>query len=123
MAAYMRGVLHLISIERNAFLTKSNSVTAESKRFLRGLRRKPVRVTFPDSEAGKVLERRPQSQPAQQRDRTEAKVTSTVDHLDESVVVKTRSSAKSPVKQATLAKNQVDGLRFDRAFPGDKRLA
>ncbi|TDH14633.1 hypothetical protein EPR50_G00022260 [Perca flavescens] len=57
MAAYMRSVIRLVAIERNAFLTRGSSVIEESKRYVRGLRRTPVRVL-----TEKVL--KPQCQPA-----------------------------------------------------------
>lgn len=129
MAAYIRGVICLLSTERNAFLTRGSGVIVESKRYVRGLRRKPVRVLFPEDGTVDVdvkqLTR--QSQPAGlnvKRER-EAKVTAKTRHQEESDFVKTRSNVKSAVKDAHVIgiKDQVDGLRFERAFPGDKRLA
>ncbi|XP_044059047.1 rRNA methyltransferase 3A, mitochondrial [Siniperca chuatsi] len=127
MAAYMRSVTCLVSIERNAFLTRGSGIVVESKRYVRGLRRKPVRVLFPENETDKVLKPPPQSQSGGQhvkRDK-EAKVTATSRHLEENDFVKARSNVQSTIKHAhvTVTKDQIDGLRFERAFPGDKRLA
>ncbi|XP_070826745.1 rRNA methyltransferase 3A, mitochondrial [Chaetodon trifascialis] len=126
MAAYMRGVICLLSIERNAFLTRGNGIV-ESKRYVRGLRRKPVRVLFPENETGNVRKPMPQSQPAGQnvkRER-EVKVTATTKHHEERDFGKARGNVQSAVKDAyvTVSKDLTDGLRFERAFPGDKRLA
>uniref|UniRef100_A0A3B5BG59 Mitochondrial rRNA methyltransferase 3 n=1 Tax=Stegastes partitus TaxID=144197 RepID=A0A3B5BG59_9TELE len=127
MAAYMRGVMCLLSIERSALLTQRSGIIVETKRYVRGLRRKPVKVLFPENEKGKVLRPPPQSEdaePSVQR-RKEAKVTSTREHPGETDFVKTRSNVLSDVTHAHVGvtKDQVDGLRFERAFPGDKRLA
>ncbi|XP_023127829.2 rRNA methyltransferase 3A, mitochondrial [Amphiprion ocellaris] len=127
MAAYTRGVMCLFSVERNVFLTQRSAVLVESKRFVRGLRRKPVRVLFPENETSKVL-KPPQSEQNVWRLK-EAEVTSagghpsTGGHPEETDSVKSRSNVQSSVKHVCVSKDQVDGLRFDRAFPGDKRLA
>ncbi|KAA8594185.1 hypothetical protein FQN60_005019 [Etheostoma spectabile] len=55
MAAYIRSVICLFSIERNAFLTRGSRVIVESKRYVRGLRRTPVRVLLPENGTDKVL--------------------------------------------------------------------
>ncbi|KAM9359055.1 rRNA methyltransferase 3A, mitochondrial [Symphorus nematophorus] len=130
MAAYMRSVICLVPTGRNALFTRGSGIFVESKRHVRALRRKPVRVLFPENETDKVVKATPQSQPAEQiikkrkRER-EAKVTSTTRYHDESDFVKARSHVQSAVKDApgTVTKDHIDGLRFERAFPGDKRLA
>ena len=128
MAAYMRSVICLVSTERNALFTRGSGVVVESKRYVRALRRTPVRVLFPENETGKVLKPTPQSEPAEQitrRRERDAKVTSTPRHHDESDFVRARTHVRSAVKDApvTVTRDQIDGLRFERAFPGDKRLA
>lgn len=130
MAAYVRSVICLVSRERPAFLTRETGVIVACKRYVRGLRRKPVRVVFPDNEADTAEKARPQPRTSEQhvkRDKKEdAKVTQTAaEHLEESGSVKTKSNAQSAVKHTHVfvTKDQVDGLRFERAFPGDKRLA
>lgn len=115
----MRSVMCLVSTERSAYLRRGSGVVVESKRYVRGLRRKPVRVLLPEAEP-------PQSQPAGLRRETEAKVTAATRHLGESDCVKKNRrdvNVQSTVKHAAVSKDQVDGLRFERAFPGDKRLA
>uniref|UniRef100_UPI0037E73024 rRNA methyltransferase 3A, mitochondrial n=1 Tax=Semicossyphus pulcher TaxID=241346 RepID=UPI0037E73024 len=127
MAAYMRSMMFLVSIERNALLTRGNGIVVESKRYVRGLMRKPVKVLFPETETDKVIKNTPQPQPSGQnvkRDK-EAKVTPTIRHLEESDFVKKRSNVQSSIKHphSTVTSDSIDGLRFERAFPGDKRLA
>jgi len=128
MAALMRGVICLVSIERNAFLSKRMGFVEESKRYIRGLRRKPVQVLFPENETGKVAKPPPEShQAAKQhvKKQRDTEVTSALDHAEQSGPVKTRRDVQSTVKhpQVTFTKDQVDGLRFEKAVPGDKRLA
>ncbi|GAA6225763.1 rRNA methyltransferase 3, mitochondrial [Lates japonicus] len=130
MAAYVRSVICLVSRERPAFLTRETGVIVACKRYVRGLRRKPVRVVFPDNEADTAEKARPQPRPSEQHvkkgKKEDAKVTqAAAEHLEESGSVETKSNAQSAVKHAHVfvAKDQVDGLRFERAFPGDKRLA
>ncbi|XP_040901494.1 rRNA methyltransferase 3A, mitochondrial [Toxotes jaculatrix] len=128
MAAYVRSVVCLVSRERPAFLTGGSGVIVASKRYVRGLRRKPVKVLFPDVETDTAVKTRPQSRTPEQHvkrgRKEEAKVPSAAEHLAESGSVKARSNEQPAMKHAHLsfAKDQVDGLRFERAFPGDKRL-
>ncbi|XP_044209028.1 rRNA methyltransferase 3A, mitochondrial [Thunnus albacares] len=124
-ATYTRSVINFLSLERNALLSRGNGFLVESKRYVRGLRRRPVRVLLPENETGEVLK---QSEPAVQnmKRQKEAKVTVTsAQHPGESDLVRARTGVQSPMKYAHVAasKDQIDGLRFERAFPGDKRLA
>nr|XP_046245435.1 rRNA methyltransferase 3A, mitochondrial [Scatophagus argus] len=127
MAAYMRSVISVFSTERNGFFLKGSGIILESKRYVRGLRRKPVKVLFPDDEPDKVLKPTPQSQPAvpKVKKEREVKVTSSARRHEESDFVKARNNVQSATKsaEATVTNDQIDGLRFERAFPGDKRLA
>ncbi|XP_031729331.1 rRNA methyltransferase 3A, mitochondrial [Anarrhichthys ocellatus] len=122
MAAYMRSVICLVSMERSAFLSRGGGlVLVESKRYVRGLRRTPVRVLMPENETHKVIKPRPQPQPAGrdvQRQKV-GKVTATVKHPEEDFVK--ASNVHSTIRHAVV-KDQVDGLSFERASPGDKRL-
>ncbi|XP_034723084.1 rRNA methyltransferase 3A, mitochondrial [Etheostoma cragini] len=113
MAAYMRSVICLVSFERNAFLSRGSRVIVESKRYVRGLRRTPVRVLLPENGTDKVLKPAGLNAPALIR------------HPEERDFVNARDNVQSSTKHAhvTAAKDHIDGLRFERAFPGDKRLA
>lgn len=121
MAALIRGVIRLLPVEKNVFLSTRSDIIVESKRFVRGLRRKPVRVLFPDNDAGKVV--KPQQQQAAEK--KEARTSPTAgagEQPDRSDAVNMRSeTAKQP--HANITKDSVDGLRYERALPGDKRLS
>ena len=128
MSAFMRGVLCVVSAERNFLLTRRSDIIVESKRYVRGLRRKPVRVLDPENEPDKVVKPRPEfAQVAAEesvKKQRRTNVTSGREHpevRDPAV----KKSIQSTVKHAevTFANDQLDGLRFERAFPGDKRLA
>ncbi|XP_010734958.3 rRNA methyltransferase 3A, mitochondrial [Larimichthys crocea] len=120
MAAYMRSVMCLVSAERSVFLPRGCGVIVESRRFVRGLRRKPVRVLFPENDSEKVVKPTPQSQPAAGPNvRREREVTATR-QPEESDLIKAKRVKDAPV---TVTKDHVDGLRFERASPGDKRLS
>ncbi|XP_061575601.1 rRNA methyltransferase 3A, mitochondrial [Cololabis saira] len=106
MAAFMRGVTCLVSAETHVFLTKRTDIIVESIRYVRGLRRKPVRVLFPENEAGKVVRASPEKTP----------VTPAAD-------LQGRDSQPTGTHAQGHGRDQVDGLRFERAFAGDKRLA
>nr|XP_020510398.1 rRNA methyltransferase 3, mitochondrial [Labrus bergylta] len=123
MAAYMRSVMCVVSTERTVFLTRGNGIIAESKRYVRGLRRNPVRVISPGDETDKVI--KPAQRPQDVKRDKEAKVASKSRHVKENDFIGTRSNALSSIKHALddVADDSIDGLRFERAFPGDKRLA
>ncbi|XP_029026243.1 rRNA methyltransferase 3A, mitochondrial isoform X2 [Betta splendens] len=125
MAACMRGIMYLVSIERNALLlTRGSCVIVESRRYVRGLRRKPVRVLFPDADT--QLKTTPKPQPAEEnvmRQRKVETLKSTSERVEDGVLVKARINERSAAKQSAVLKDYVDGLHFERASPGDKRLA
>lgn len=127
MAAYMRGMMYFVSIDRNAFLIRRSPIIEESKRYLRGLRRKPVRVLFPESDTGKVVKTTPQPQAAERNVKREKKkveeASFAAEQPEQSGFVKAKSNEQSATRRAAAIKDQIDGLRFERAFPGDKRLA
>ncbi|KAK5868823.1 hypothetical protein PBY51_009800 [Eleginops maclovinus] len=123
MAAYMRSMICLVSIERNVFLhSRGSGVIVETKRYVRGLRRKPVRVLFPGNETDQDLKPRPAAGRDVSREK-EQKVKTAIKH-PEVDFVKARSNVQATTKHAQVisTKDHIDGLRFERAFPGDKRL-
>ncbi|MEQ2221929.1 hypothetical protein ILYODFUR_020723 [Ilyodon furcidens] len=125
MAALIKGVIRLFPTERYAFLSTRSDIIVESKRFVRGLRRKPVRVLFPENNTGKVV--KPSQPPQSDHHAAEQKMGRSSPgaargHPDRSDPVNTRSgTAKHP--HVTVTKDLIDGLRYERAFPGDKRLS
>lgn len=122
MAAYIRSMIYVVALERQLFTTRGLGIVVESVRYVRGLRRKPVRVMVPENETDKLLKATPESRPLVhnvKNKRTE-KPTATA----ESDFVKSRTSVHPDGKDVyfSVTKDQIDGLRFERAFPGDKRL-
>ncbi|KAM8903074.1 rRNA methyltransferase 3A, mitochondrial isoform 1-T2 [Spinachia spinachia] len=105
MAAYARGVMCLVSVERASLLARGSGVMAEAKRHVRALGRKPVRVLMPDDVADAAV-RPPRAARGAQRQKPP----------EEGI-----ANAKSEVHLA-VRNDRVDGLRFERALPGDKRL-
>lgn len=126
MAAYMRSVKCLVAMERHSFATRGKGFIVESKRGVRGLRRKPVKVLFPENETDKVLKASPHSQPAvrSQKGERDVNLAAKTRRDAESDFIKEKSKMHSLVKdpRVTANKDHTDGLRFERAFPGDKRL-
>ncbi|XP_068441478.1 rRNA methyltransferase 3A, mitochondrial [Clinocottus analis] len=117
MAAYMRSVICLVSTERSAFLSRGSGVVAEARRYVRALKRKPVRVLMPDTETERVIK------PTAGRDvhgQKGRQVPAPMKHREEDFV-KARRDKHSAVK-VSVTKDHIDGLRFERALPGDKRL-
>ncbi|KAM3875411.1 rRNA methyltransferase 3A, mitochondrial [Diretmus argenteus] len=127
MAAYIRSMVYLLSLERNALLSRRSSYTVETKRYVRGLRRKPVRVLFPDDRTDTIIQPHQTVGHSIKRDNA-PKVTSRAEAPVESIFTKSRrtdNKVPSTLQQAdvTITKDQVGGVRFERAFPGDKRLS
>lgn len=106
-------------------MRRGNDYIVETKRYVRGLRRKPVQVLYPNSE--KV----PTSQ--QRLDEISKLAPSmTVGHKKSFKEINVRSNFFAetsnnsiPIKPSdySTVSDQIDGLRFEKASPGDKRLA
>lgn len=129
MAAYMRGMTCLIAPEQNFFATRGGSILVEAKRYVRGLRRKPVKVLFPENEAefkSGVFKTAPPSQTAAQnvKSKRDVKPAASVKQCAEGNSVKAKSKFHSLENDPsfTATGGDSDGLRFERAYPGDKRL-
>ncbi|XP_074535696.1 rRNA methyltransferase 3A, mitochondrial [Halichoeres trimaculatus] len=125
MAAFMRSVMLLVSVERNTFLAKgTGGIVVEPKRYVRGLRRRPVAVISPDDKKDNIIKPPPKLQPAEPNVK-EAKVTTKTRYFQDSDFVETRSNVQSSIKPShgAVSKDSIDGVRFERAFPGDRRLA
>lgn len=122
MAAYMRSVRCVIGLERQFCAARGTSIAVESRRYVRGLRRKPVRVIIPDSEPDKVTKGTSRSNPGGQsvKSKTDVKPAAQASRAPENDFVGTKSTAKNV--HVSVTKDQVDGLRYERASAGDKRL-
>lgn len=124
MAALIRGMKRLFPTERHVFLLTKIDIVVESKRFVRALRRKPVRVLFPENDTGKVINP-PPPHPKADHNAAEQKMArnspaAARGQPDRSDPGNMRSET---AKHVAAGKDQVDGLRFERAVPGDKRLS
>ncbi|CAL1570723.1 unnamed protein product [Knipowitschia caucasica] len=127
MASYLRRVC-LFSFEIKAVLLGVNSSRpfVESKRYVRGLRRKPVSVSFPEDGTYKVKRQTAPSQMTMKLEQMPRPVEGTrnkqeKDLNQKSAHIAEKQCAKPAHKPST--EDEVAGLRFERAFPGDKRLS
>ncbi|CAN9510889.1 unnamed protein product [Ophioblennius macclurei] len=110
-------------------MPKISGVFVESRRHVRGLRRNPVRVLFPGSEAEKTP-RTPKfdpEEPKATKKKKEEKVTCSAPVRQARDPVWTKGDPGPGLKQdpgpgLKQDQVQVEGIRFERAFPGDKRL-
>ncbi|XP_026154918.1 rRNA methyltransferase 3A, mitochondrial [Mastacembelus armatus] len=118
MAACVRRVV-------NAVVTKTSGAVLEQKRYVRGLRRTPVRVLVPDHHTDKVIKPPPpqQLEPSQRPVRRRGE--ETAERRENSECVKARSEGRSgsDALRAVTEQDPMGAVRFERAFPGDKRLA
>lgn len=124
MAALIRSVNRLFPTERHVFLLTKSDIIVESKRFVRGLRRKPVRVLFPENDTGKVVKPPPpqaDQHAAEQKMVARNSPAAARGQPDRSDPGNMRTETAKHA--AAAAKDQVEGIRFERAFPGDKRLS
>ncbi|XP_036381026.1 rRNA methyltransferase 3B, mitochondrial [Megalops cyprinoides] len=133
----------LLVSELSTILTVKENPGANLKRYVRALRRRPVKVLYPDDETekqqkskqniSKVVEQRPAHQTfaAQKKTVSESgiknkqKVEDTGDAIS-----KFWSNSKQGTKASADYKmpssafyDDLAGLRYEKAFPGDKRLA
>ncbi|CAB1347940.1 unnamed protein product [Coregonus sp. 'balchen'] len=135
MAAFVRGMFwHLLTAERSNILKKCNDCIVNLKRYVRVLKRRPVKVLYPDSETTSTTKQRSDQIVNKQSQRVASKVREyTVnanlknEKTDKSVfsmLCRSRNgNASSTSEHTTNLKDQLGGLKFERAFPGDKRLA
>ncbi|KAJ8347713.1 hypothetical protein SKAU_G00263020 [Synaphobranchus kaupii] len=140
MAAFMRSMgCRLFSSEitlNTIFMTVKQNPCIDLKRYVRALRRRPVKVLYPENEAEKRTE-------------TNVRVVDQRSERHQTFVTKkpgaessTKNKQKAEINEisnsdfwrdhkqgvkATTGKTSVDdelaGLRYEKAFPGDKRLA
>ncbi|XP_023646741.2 rRNA methyltransferase 3A, mitochondrial [Paramormyrops kingsleyae] len=137
MAAFIRSVgRQLICIEpRTVLLAKENTVV-DIKRYVRALRRRPVGVLYPEDEAGKAPKPTPAKAvvehhrtPGGQKDKAKWSKTNlktaVQKNLDPNFISKNsdRHNNKATVKVSDTSSDLLDGLRYEKAFAGDKRLA
>jgi len=114
----MRSVVLLLSTERAALLRKPCGYTVESQRYVRALRRTPVKVLYPDDPKPK-----PKLDPAPKAPvrTSELKKRSPAPGRIPSHV--SPGSEESEVRSESKSRDKLQGLRFEKADAGDKRLA
>lgn len=124
MAAYIRSITCLLATEHHLFSSRGGNILAETKRYIRGLRRRPVNVFFPENEAEKVVKAAPKTAVPFTASKRDPKPTSAVKQRDGGDFLKAKNNLH-PVRndpRITDTKLDIGGLHFERAQPGDKRL-
>ncbi|XP_041097301.1 rRNA methyltransferase 3, mitochondrial-like [Polyodon spathula] len=148
MAAFMRSVSRgLTAAESFRFLTIRENQRIDPKRYVRALRRTPVRVIYPENEAAETKTRetaakikekckadqfdheplpknwrrddssknKPKPQPGGTNEKRPRQAFNS-ESLKNSV-------RENPPPEDTRHSDELDGLRYEKAYPGDKRLA
>lgn len=114
---------------RSSLLRGCNVVLVNSRRFIRGLRRRPVAVLYPGDkhetlikppEQNKQREHDPKAQ-KKRPDKTDAQRLK--EKPTDSGVGKSSGNLPRVMVKNQSVREQLDGMRFDTALPGDKRLA
>lgn len=103
MAAWVKG----LGLTTRPLLPVVQTWDLDGRRWVRALRRSPVRVVFP---SGQVVERKPSSGKQPRRAETEANP---------------EQRPKQPLQVSRSQKPctwEESGLRYDKALPGDRRL-
>uniref|UniRef100_A0A3P9AJ66 RNA 2-O ribose methyltransferase substrate binding domain-containing protein n=1 Tax=Esox lucius TaxID=8010 RepID=A0A3P9AJ66_ESOLU len=138
MAAFMRGVLcHVRNVERRDILQMRYDCIVHSKRYVRALKRRPVKVLYCDSETKSPISKQRSDQIVRKQSPGVTSKTKEV-ALDASFI-KTKAGSDARIfntslstsnyspsttsEHTTYPKDQLGGLKFERALPGDKRLA
>ncbi|XP_036415392.1 rRNA methyltransferase 3A, mitochondrial [Colossoma macropomum] len=135
----MAALLSSVSLEitlfmgRSSYLTGSNSVVVNSKRFIRGLRRRPVAVLHPGGERETRIKSNQTADKSRQTQRDSVRTDSerSSRRQAEETTFHTGAAARNPGHGSkstaetfySSVREQLGGLRFEKAQPGDKRLA
>ncbi|KAF4085881.1 hypothetical protein AMELA_G00100140 [Ameiurus melas] len=127
----MAALMSTLSRELVLLLLRSrNGVVINSRRSIRGLRRRPVAVLYPGDERETLIKATDQSKQHKHAPETQKKQPNKTDgrttkEKRSSDTLRHRSSGNVPGVAAgsCAVREQLGGLRFDTALPGDKRLA
>ncbi|XP_061105185.1 rRNA methyltransferase 3B, mitochondrial [Conger conger] len=138
MAAFMRsmGCRPLASEVKAIFMTGKQNPCIDLKRYVRALRRRPVKVLYPENEAEKRIEKKQHDvgvvdQRSERQQTYVAKKSGTessIKHKQKAEFVKSdfrrepKQDAKATTKKPSVV-GELEGLRYEKVFPGDKRLA
>lgn len=128
----MRGMGHAVfRLGQSSYLNNgNNNSVVNAKRYVRALRRKPVKVVYPDGKE-EILTKTNQT-PGNRKEASNAKKSSK-DGIENRIKTgfHTRTMNQSDNVEAMLSKearpvtkvDHLDGLRFEKALPDDKRLS
>ncbi|KAI5611147.1 rRNA methyltransferase 3A, mitochondrial [Silurus asotus] len=138
MAALISNVSRelLLITERRAllYLRSCNSVVVNPRRFIRGLRRRPVAVIYPGDEHETLIkaaqqnkQRKYQSDPEKDKTRTNKtdgrRLKEETSDSGQHGAGRSTGNLTRVTVESRGVRQQLGGLRFDKALPGDKRLA
>ncbi|KAK3531596.1 hypothetical protein QTP70_024976 [Hemibagrus guttatus] len=130
MAALISSVsreLMIINERRSLLLGGCKSVLVNSRRFIRGLRRRPLAVLYPGDERETLI--KPHEKSKQHDPKTQKKHSNKTDGWrlkdkpTEPGMGKSSGNLPRVAIESCRVREQLGGLRFDKALPGDKRLA
>lgn len=132
MAVHMSPAFRLLLTTKNVFLRRNCVVySVEQIRSVRALRRKPIRVLFPEKEAEttrnqskSVVERKSKERRAEPKVLSSSAEKETRSWREETSAPKERTQENSVKYALSSGSNHgPEGLCFEKASPGDKRLA
>ncbi|XP_061734271.1 rRNA methyltransferase 3A, mitochondrial-like [Nerophis ophidion] len=145
MAMHMKYTSCLSSVERVMFLSGANSFSVECKRYVRGLRRRPVSVMFPTDthltaavakdkkdgttsrDGGDLMKKRSNIMMKEGSNIMMKKGSNTMKEgsnmTKEGSNITTKEGSNIMKTSHHVAAANIDGYPFERALPGDKRLA
>ncbi|MBN3318892.1 MRM3A methyltransferase, partial [Atractosteus spatula] len=152
MAAFLkRASRGLLNLESNIFLTVQENQCIVAKRYVRALRRRPVRVLYPENESddpskSKSFDKtgiraqpatstpRKNAEKAHNMPKSEVEGRSIPKYWQKNKKEAIGSAGKRPPLAESVKKSgasvpvsdphdELHGLRYEKAFPGDKRLA
>ncbi|KAL7831639.1 hypothetical protein AOLI_G00291870 [Acnodon oligacanthus] len=117
---------------RSSYLRGGNSVVVTSKRFIRGLRRRPVAVLHPGGEREARIESRQTADKTRQTPRDSGRTDSETRsrrqaeektfHTGAAVRSPGHGSRSTAETSYSSVREKLGGLRFEKALPGDRRL-
>ncbi|KAJ8267200.1 hypothetical protein GJAV_G00139660 [Gymnothorax javanicus] len=138
MAAFMRGMVCrlLVSDVNTLLMTVKQKPCIDSKRYVRALKRRPVKVLYPENEAQRQTETKQNNvrvvDQQSGRHQTSAsktpgsescsRTTQKAEFLHSDIWSDSKQYVKTKTDK-THVNDELEGLRYDKAFPGDKRLA
>ncbi|KAM6960534.1 rRNA methyltransferase 3A, mitochondrial [Aplochiton taeniatus] len=134
MAAYLRGMTCLLSFGRNEVLKREIEYIVDPRRYVRGLRRTPVKVLFPGGDTD-IIHKVPKNQTGRHDNKKRSlekklkepnanvSLEAERETHEKSLFSNHTNSSGNATPTWEKTKDLIGGLSFERAYPGDKRLA